>query len=269
MSSNQRLDPEAIAALQVRASGGQLVPLMAMASPQTVHAPTAETHQALSPTVDILGNRGNISITQLQDHIVSAISDYTLPRGYTLRYEGEVKELNESFSGLLKSLLLGLALLCLMLVIVFESFSEPFAIMASLPLAVMGAAWAMILADKYSCTPSFMGLILLMGIIVKNGILLVDFAKVAMQQGKSPREAILQAFQLGTRPVLMTAGAAAVGMIPIAMEWAVGVERLSPLAVVAIGGLISGTFLTLPAVPVFHFLIANKRHERKVDYGVE
>jgi len=262
LRSNQRSDPEAVAALQVRASGGQLIPLTSLASPQTVHAPTAETHQALTPTVDILGYRGDISITQLQDNIVSALSDYSLPRGYTLSYEGEIKESNESFDKLIKSLLLGLAFLYLMLVIVFKSFSEPFAIMASLPLAVIGAAWAMMLADKHSCMPSFMGLILLMGIIVKNGILLVDFAKVAMQQGKSPRDAILQAVQLRTRPILMTAGAAAVGMLPIAMEWAVGIERLSPLAVVAIGGLITGTFLTLLAVPVFHFLIANRHHER-------
>lgn len=267
IESTQRSDPEELAALQIRATSGQLVPLLTLASPQTVYAPTAETHQALLPTIDILGYRGNISITQLQDNILAAISDYRLPRGYTLSYEGEIKELNESFAGLIKSLLLGLALLYLMLVIVFKSFSEPLAIMMSLPLAVIGAAWAMMLSDKHSCMPSFMGLILLMGIIVKNGILLVDFAKVAMENGKNSRDAILEAVQLRTRPILMTAGAAAVGMIPIAMEWAVGIERLSPLAVVAIGGLISGTFLTLLAVPVFHFLIESNRSAHKVSHA--
>ena len=150
-----------------------------------------------------------------------------------------------------------------MLVIVFKSFLDPLAIMASLPLALIGAAWAMLIADKHGCLPSFMGMILLMGIIVKNGILLVDFAKVAMEEGKGVREAILQAVELRTRPILMTAAAAAVGMIPIAFEWAVGIERLSPLAVVAIGGLITGTFLTLLAVPVFHLMIEMKRRQRK------
>lgn len=184
---------------------------------------------------------------------------------------GEIMQLNESFAALIKSFVIGVALLYLMLVIVFKSFRDPVAIMASLPLALIGASWAMLIADKHGCLPSFMGLILLMGIIVKNGILLVDFAKVAMEQGKSPREAILEAVQLRTRPILMTAGAAAVGMIPIALEWAVGIERLSPLAVVAIGGLITGTFLTLLAVPVFHLMLEqnhrNRLAKRSVKHG--
>jgi len=269
LKSEQRSSAEDLAALQIRAHSGKLIPLTAVATPEIVHAPTAETHQALLPTVDVLGFRSSISTTQLHENIVEALKGFKLPRGYTLSYEGEYKQLNESFGRLIKSLLFGLALLYLMLVIVFKSFFDPFAIMASLPLAVIGAAWAMMLADKHSCMPSFMGLILLMGIIVKNGILLVDFAKVAMEEGKSARDAILQAVQLRTRPILMTAAAAAVGMIPIAMEWAVGIERLSPLAVVAIGGLITGTFLTLLAVPVFHFLIETKRRERAARHAVQ
>lgn len=100
---------------------------------------------------------------------------------------------------------------------------------------------------------------LLMGIAVNNGILLVDFAKVARREGASPRQALLKAVELRTRPILMTAGASAVGMIPIALEWAVGIERLSPLAVVAIGGLIAGTFLTLLAVPVLYHMVESLR----------
>ncbi|RME23130.1 MAG: efflux RND transporter permease subunit, partial [Candidatus Zixiibacteriota bacterium] len=262
LKPGQRSNPEDIASLEIRARNGKLIPLSALATPEIVHAPTAETHQALLPTVDVIGYRGAISITQLNQNIRGALAGFTLPKGYKLSYEGEYKQLNESFTRLVKSLVLGIALLYLMLVVVFKSFLDPFAIMASLPLAVIGAAWAMMLADKHGCLPSFMGLILLMGIIVKNGILLVDFAKVAMEEGKSVHDAILQAVELRTRPILMTAGAAAVGMIPIAMEWAVGIERLSPLAVVAIGGLITGTFLTLLAVPVFHLMIEMKRRER-------
>lgn len=94
-----------------------------------------------------------------------------------------------------------------------------------------------------------------MGIVVKNGILLVDFIQTALAQGQDLRTAILESVRLRTRPVLMTAGSTIVGMIPIALEWAVGIERLSPLAVVAIGGLLAGTFLTLLVVPIlFHGL---------------
>jgi len=98
-----------------------------------------------------------------------------------------------------------------------------------------------------------------MGIVVNNGILLVDFAKQAMQEGVPLRQAVLDSVSKRTRPILMTAMSSAVGMIPLAMEWAVGIERLSPLAFVAIGGLIAGTFLTLLAVPVLFFTIENIR----------
>lgn len=263
LKPDQRSNTEDIEALKIKTKKGILIPLKSVASAEILHAPTVETHQALLSTIDVVGFRSAISITQLHDNVSSALKGLPLPRGYSLSYEGEYKQLNESFGRLLKSLVLGIALLFIMLVIVFKSFLDPVAIMASLPLAIIGAAWAMLIADKHGCLPSFMGIILLMGIIVKNGILLVDFAKVAMEEGAGVREAILQAVELRTRPILMTAGAAAVGMIPIALEWAVGIERLSPLAVVAIGGLISGTFLTLLAVPVFHFMIETRRRNRK------
>jgi len=98
-----------------------------------------------------------------------------------------------------------------------------------------------------------------MGIVVNNGILLVDFAKQTIKKSKDLRQAVLESVAKRTRPILMTAGAAAVGMIPIAMEWAVGLERMSPLAFVAIGGLIAGTLL---AVPVLFYAIESWMHGR-------
>jgi len=228
-------------------------------SPHRTHAPSAETHEALQPTVDVLGYRRNIAVTHLNDNVRAALANLELPRGYRIRYEGEFKQMGESFVRLGRSLALGLALLYIMLVITFRSFLDPLAVMATLPLAVIGAAWGMMIADKHGCLPSFMGLILLMGIVVNNGILLVDFTKVALAEGKSLRDALLQAVELRARPILMTAGASAVGMVPIALEWAVGIERLSPLAVVAIGGLVAGTFLTLLAVPVLFHLLESAR----------
>ncbi len=150
---------------------------------------------------------------------------------------------------------LAVALLFLWLAVAFRSLLRPVAMMATLPLSLIGAAWVMPIAGKHGCMPTIMGLILLAGIVVKNGILPVDFIHVALARGVGLREAILQAVQLRPRPILMTAGSTIVGMIPIAMEWTVGIERLSPRALVAIGGLIAGTFLTLLVVPVlFHVL---------------
>jgi len=259
LAPQQRSREEDLEAILLRGHGGEQVPLAALASPAGTTAPTAETHQALMPTVDVIGYRRNIAVTHLHDGVQAALADLELPHGYQLSYEGEIKQMNESFARLGKSLALGLALLYLMLAVTFRSFLDPLAIMVSLPLALIGASWGMMIADKHGCLPAFMGFILLMGIAVNNGILLVDFTKVARSQGKDLRSALLEAVELRTRPILMTAGASAVGMIPIALEWAVGIERLSPLAVVAIGGLIAGTLLTLLAVPVLYHVLEPMR----------
>ncbi len=259
LKPDQRSDSEQLKALPVMTKHGKIIPLSSVAKLKVDYVPTAETHQALLPTVDVLGFRRNIAVTHLHDNVKAALKGLKLPRGYTLSYEGEIKPMNESFIRLGKSFILGMAFLFLMLAITFKSFLDPLSIMISLPLAVIGGAWGMMLAGKHGCMPSFMGFILLMGIIVNNGILLVDFAKVGMSQGQTLREAILDAVRHRTRPILMTAGASAVGMIPIALEWSVGIERLSPMAVVAIGGLIVGTFLTLLVVPVLFHLLESGR----------
>lgn len=260
LRSDQRSSPATIAALNLTAPNGTTVPLAQVAAVKTVYAPTAFTHQNLERTVDVIGYRRDIAVTALDAHVAEALKGLQLPRGYTLSDEGEMKEMNASFVRLGQSLTLGIVLLAVVLVIAFRSFVTPIAILATLPLSVIGAAWAMLIADKHGCMPSFMGLILLMGIVVKNGILLVDFAQEQLAQGVPLKEGILRAVDLRTRPILMTAAAAAVGMMPVAFEWAVGLERLSPLAVVAIGGLIAGTFLTLLIVPVLLFLLLKRRY---------
>jgi multidrug efflux pump subunit AcrB len=222
---------------------------------------SAETHQYLEPTIDVLTWRRNIAITTLHDEVREALDDLELPRGYQIRYEGEIKQLSEPFSRLFTSFSLGLVLLYLMLTVTFRSFLDPIAIMASLPLALIGAAWGLLLGGKFGSMPGFMGMILLMGIVVNNGILLVDFAKVAIKEGQDLNSALLEAVEKRTRPILMTALSSAVGMVPLAMEWAVGIERLSPLAVVTIGGLLAGTFLTLLAVPVMFSVLHDLREK--------
>ncbi|HED65081.1 MAG TPA: efflux RND transporter permease subunit [Planctomycetes bacterium] len=262
---DQRTDPEDLLAIDIVTPARKILPVASLATIHSDSVPTAETHQGLLPTVDVIGFRRNVAVTHLQGEVVDALSDLDLPRGYSIRHEGEIKQMNESFKRLAISLGLGLLALYLMLVVTFRSFLDPLAILGTLPLALIGANWAMLIADKHGCLPSFMGLILLMGIVVNNGILLIDVTKERIAAGSNLREALIESVHLRTRPILMTAGASAVGMIPIALEWAVGVERLSPLAVVAIGGLIAGTFLTLLVVPLlFHAIESMRRRFRRV-----
>ena len=260
LRADERSDTASVAALNLTTPRGLIVPLAQVATVKPAYAPTAFTHQNLERTVDVIGYRRDIAVTALNDHVAEALEGLALPRGYTLSDEGEIREMNVAFTRLAQSLALGIVLLAVVLVITFRSFVSPLAILATLPLAVIGAAWAMLIADKHGCMPSFMGLILLMGIVVKNGILLVDFAQEALARGVPLKDAILQAVELRTRPILMTATAAAVGMVPVALEWAVGLERLSPLAVIAIGGLFAGTFLTLLIVPVLLYMLLRHRY---------
>jgi len=259
LKADQRRSQNDLEALTIRAGDGSEIPLLSLAAPHFIEQATAETHQGLIPTVDVLAWRRNISISRLNIAVDKALSSLTLPRGYSIHYEGEYKQLQESFARLAKSLAIGIALLYFMLVITFKSFLQPLAILVTLPLAVIGAAWALMISGKFGSMPGFMGMILLMGIVVNNGILLVDFTRQSLDKGMSLVDALHEAVSVRTRPILMTAFSSSVGMLPIALEWAVGIERLSPLAIVAIGGLLTATFLTLLAIPIFIHVLLNGR----------
>jgi multidrug efflux pump subunit AcrB len=152
------------------------------------------------------------------------------------------------------ALMIAMVLLYFSLVPAFHSFIHPLTIMSAIPLALIGAYWSLLLTGRQLSQSAFMGIILLAGIVVKNSILLIDFIEVAREKGASTMDALRDSVQVRTRPILMTAFATAVGMVPIALERAIGLERLSSLAVVAIGGLLVSTFLTLLYVPIFYTL---------------
>ena len=221
------------------------------------------TRQGLERTLDIQAYRSKQPISHMQEDVDKALKGLVLPPGYTLSHEGEIKQMNESFSLLGKALLLGLVLLYFSLVPAFNSWVHPLTIMVAIPLALIGAAWGMLLANKHGCMPSMMGMILLAGIVVKNSILLIDFIIAAKERGATTYDALVDSVRIRTRPILMTAVGTAVGMIPIAMQWAIGLERLSPLAVVAIGGLLVSTFLTMVYVPIFYSLFEDAEHAIK------
>ena len=230
------------------------VPLTALGT--LTNRPTASviTRQGLERTLDVQAYRARQPISHMQEDVEAALAGLDLPPGYRVSQEGEIKPMNESFNRLAQALALGLVLLYFSLVPAFKSWIHPLTIMSAIPLALIGAAWAMLLAGKHGCMPSMMGLILLAGIVVKNSILLIDFITAARARGESTYDALVGSVRVRTRPILMTAVGTSVGMVPIAFEWAIGLERLSPLAVVAIGGLMVSTFLTMVYVPVFYSL---------------
>jgi multidrug efflux pump subunit AcrB len=206
----------------------------------------------LQSVVNVYAYRDTMAISHLQAGVEKALAGMKVPPGYSITQEGEIKYMNESFSRLGQAILISLVLLYFSLIPVFRSFGQPIVIMVAIPLAFIGVSWGMLLADKHFCMPASMGMVLLSGIVVNNSILLLDFINQARAHGMTRQEAIVRAIQTRTRPIVMTAFSTMAGMLPIAMEMAVGLERISPLAVVAIGGLLVSTFLTLVYVPIFY-----------------
>ena len=233
------------------------IPLNEISKIKKILEPSLITRQDLAYTIDIIGFREKAAISHIVESFDKALkqSHIILPAGYTLSHEGDIKQLQDSMKRMIKAILIGIILLFFALVPAFSSFKAPLAVIFAIPLAVIGAAWAILIANYHQSMPGMMGIVLLAGIITKNSILLVDFIKMALNEGKPLKMAILESIKIRTRPVLMTAFGTAVGMLPIAFGMALGLERLAPLAVVAIGGLIVGTFLTLVYVPVLYFFL--------------
>ncbi len=235
------------------------VPLREIAGLVKSYTRTKFTRQNLEPSVDVYGYRATASITHLHERIQKALSGLSLPPGYHLHFEGEVKNMHEAGKRLAKALGLAVILLFFSLAPTFRSWINPVTIMIAIPLAMIGGAWGLVLVGRHACMPANMGMILLAGIVVNNSILLIDFVEKAREKGAELKDAIEQAVRVRTRPILMTASGTIVGMLPIAAQRALGLERLSPLAVVAIGGLIVSTFLTLIYVPIFYDLFDGVR----------
>jgi hydrophobe/amphiphile efflux-1 (HAE1) family protein len=173
-----------------------------------------------------------------------------IPPGYSVSWLGNVKDMNETNDSF--GLAFGMAILFIYLVLAsqFESFVHPLTIMVSLPLAVVGAIVGIYLYGVPLSMGSFIGIIFLMGLVTKNAILLVDSALVLQREGKSAREAILEAGPRRLRPIIMTSAAMVLGMVPTAISQGPGSEFRAPMATAIIGGVISSTVLTLIVVPV-------------------
>jgi multidrug efflux pump subunit AcrB len=251
-----------IAAMLIQTPKGA-VPVKELGALSLLRTQTSLSRQYLQPTLDIYGYRSTTAMSHIHDGIDKALQGIALPPGYTIAQEGELKQMKDSFGKLGAALMIGLVLLYFSLVPAFKSWIHPLTIMSAIPLALIGAIWSMMLTGKHQCQPSFMGMILLAGIVVKNSILLIDFIEERREKGGGIMEAIIGSVRVRTRPILMTAVGTAVGMIPIAFEWAIGLERLSPLAVVAIGGLMVSTFLTLVYVPILYSLFDELKEKAK------
>ncbi|HFB53447.1 MAG TPA: efflux RND transporter permease subunit, partial [Sulfurimonas autotrophica] len=204
-------------------------------------------------SVDVNGYRAKRPVTHLTDDTLAALKRADI-KDIQMDQTGDIAQINDSFKRMLKAIGLGVIILIMALIAIYKSVRMAFIMIVVLPLSLIGAAWGMLLFGKPSCMPSLLGILLLFGIIIKNAVLLIDFYQGYREKGESPFESAQEAVRVRFRPVMMTAFGTIAGMIPIALEQAVGLERLSPLADVAIGGLLVGTLLTLVYVPMYAYI---------------
>ncbi len=230
------------------------IPLSLLGVTREEYVPSLLTRQDMQNSIDVFGYREKAALSHIMENVTKALEGLKLPPGYKISQEGDARQGKENFAALTAALVIGMVLLYFSLIPAFRSFIHPLTIMSAIPLAAIGAIWSLLITGKHQSTAAFMGMILLAGIVVKNSILLIDFIEIAREKGMSVVDGIRESVRVRTRPILMTAFGTAVGMVPIAMERAIGLERLSPLAVVAIGGLMLSTFLTLLYVPIFYTL---------------
>ncbi len=216
-------------------------------------------------SLDVSGYRAKRPITHLTDGAKAALAKVQADNGDVIfTQEGDMKQIDDSFQRMMKAIALGVLVLIMVLIAIYKSVRMSLIMIMVLPLSLIGAAWGMLLFGKPSCMPSMLGILLLFGIIIKNAVLLIDFYQKHRKSGESPYESAIASVRVRFRPVMMTAFGTIAGMIPIALEQAVGLERLSPLADVAVGGLLIGTLLTLIFIPMFAYIVDTKKTKKEI-----
>jgi len=254
-----RMDPAQVERLRLAVRGPQgqtaLVPLGELTHYTMAMSPSQIDRRDLTRQVAITGNLDDLPMGTAMEAIARAGATLDLPPGYRLGFAGEAEDMVESFGYMFEALLLAVIFVYLILAAQFESFVDPLAIMFSLPLSVVGMAAMLLVTGDTLSIMSLIGLILLMGLVTKNAILLIDYAKVLRAGGMERRQALIEAGRTRLRPIMMTTLAMIFGMLPLSLALGAGAEMRAPMARAVIGGLITSTLLTLLVVPVMYTLL--------------
>ncbi|MDF1585201.1 efflux RND transporter permease subunit [Marinimicrococcus flavescens] len=263
VEAQDRSTPSDLSQIYVRASGGAMVPLSNLVTVEETVAPKELNHfnKLRSATISATlapGYSLGEALTYLEEQAAG------LPTGILYDLDGQSREFRESALGLYVVFLLALAFIYLVLAAQFESWIDPFIIMLTVPLSMTGALLALQLSGQSLNVYSQIGLVTLVGLITKHGILIVEFANQLRAQGMDRTEAVVEAAVLRLRPILMTTGAMVLGALPLALGEGAGAESREAIGMVIVGGLLLGTPLTLFVVPTAYTLLARRNLPRHV-----
>lgn len=259
IDSAQRSAPDDIERVFVRGRGDVMVPLASLVNIREVVVPRDLNHFAQRRSASITANLApSLALGEALD-IMDGIAKEILPPGYTTDLNGQSREFKNASGSLALVFVLSLLFIYLVLAAQFESFVDPFIILLSVPLSMLGALLALKLTGGTLNVYSQIGLITLVGLITKHGILIVEFANQLRAQGLGVREAVEQSAALRLRPILMTTGAMVLGAIPLALASGAGAESRQQIGWVIVGGMSVGTLLTVFVVPTMYTLLSRRQ----------
>ncbi|MGL1834583.1 efflux RND transporter permease subunit [Rhodocyclaceae bacterium SMB388] len=261
----ERAAPHDIRDIFVRGRGGDMIPLASLLDVDETVAPRELNHFAQRRSVRITANLApEYSLGEALGFLEDT-AERILPSAYAIDYDGQSREFKTSSASLALTFVLALAFIYLVLAAQFESFRDPLIIMLTVPLSMTGALTALYLTGGTLNVYSQIGLVTLVGLITKHGILIVEFANQLRDKGMALREAVIESSTLRLRPILMTTGAMVLGAIPLALATGAGAESRQQIGWVIVGGLLLGTFFTLFVVPTVYTLLARRNRTKVVD----
>ena len=252
---------------QIGRSSQAPVVLRDVAEVERRSGPETVDHYNLQRSIDVLVSVKGNDLGRVATRVEQAVAGVTLPKDVKVKTQGEADSMRAALKGFGGALPLAIVLVYLVIVGLFRSFIDPLIILGAVPLGFIGVIWMLLLTHTSVNVESLIGSLMMIGIVVSNSVLLVDFANRRLRDGLPLQEALIEAGRLRIRPILMTALATVLGLAPMALGLGEGSEMNAPLARAVIGGLLVGTPTTLLVIPVLH-AIARRRHVTESMRGI-
>lgn len=247
----------------ITAPSGKKIPLSAISSIEYATGPVEILRENKKRVIKITGNLqhgfalGDV-INMVNENIKTNLK---IPKGYEYSFGGQVTQMKETISQMTKAMFFAMLFMYMILASLYNSFVQPLILMLSVPLAIIGAFLALLLFNIKMDVMVMIGILMVLGLVAKNGILLIDFTNQKRKEGLSPREALLFAGPIRLRPILMTSFAMIFGMLPLALGWGEGPMRTKGMPIAVIGGLLTSTFLTLVVIPIVYEAYENFKNK--------
>jgi multidrug efflux pump subunit AcrB len=258
LAEEHRKDLTDLENILLTAKSGEPVLLKNVASLKLNAGPVKIDRKYFQRVIHITANPTNRDLGGIAEDLEAAFANLQLPTGFSIKLAGQIQQQRETFQGLQFATILALVLVYMVMAAQFKSLIDPFIIMFSVPMGFPGVVLILFLTDTTLSTTSMMGIIMMLGIVVSNGVLLVDYTNVLRRKGRPLFESVVKASRTRLRPILMTSLATVFGLLPMAIGWGTGGETNAPLARAVVGGLSVSTLLTLFLVPTVYMILEER-----------